>query len=115
MCLSRGGRVFCVGESQVGGRGAGGERAGPGARGEAGPAGGAASGRRLPEAPASPALRRGCASWGVPGLGSLGGGGGLRGASACAVLGSPDGGTRGPELRRVAPVPRVLGRVYGEA
>lgn len=100
VCLSRGGRVFCVGESQVGGRGAGGERAGPGARGEAGPAGGAASGRRLPEAPASPALRRGCASWGVPG-GGAGSEAPLRALSSGARTGGPE--VRNCDVSRLSP------------
>lgn len=51
VCLSHRGRVFCVGESQVGGRGPG-ARAGRGWRGAGrGRAGGAASGLRKPEAP----------------------------------------------------------------
>lgn len=108
VCLSRGGRVFCVGESQVGGRGAGGVRAGPGARGgrgrrEARPRGSGCRKRRPgPRCAGSLPVGRSRA-WGPEG--------GLGGASACDIPGSPD---RGPEVRnccdrRHVPCPRRAG------
>lgn len=65
VCLSRGGRVFCVGESQVRGRGPGAPRGGAGAGRTR--VGGAASGSPKPEARA-----------GTPGMGPAAAGVGAR-------------------------------------
>lgn len=81
VCLSRGGRVFCVGESQVRGRGPGAPRGGAGAGRTR--VGGAASGPPKPEARAR-----------TPGMGL---GSARRGGSpARSAHGGLDEATRGP-------------------
>lgn len=109
VCLSRGGRVFCVGESEVGGRGADGARVGPEARGgrgrrEARPRGSASRKRsRVPRCTGAARVGGRPRAWG-PGRAELGG------ASTGYALGSPDWG----DQRSGTATGGLPGRVYGE-